>query len=553
MEAVKTHAEFIAEIEELKSQLEEAHDTIEAIRTGEVDAFIVKNGEGHRLYTLKSADHTYRIFIEKMTEGAVTINQDGTVLYCNSSFANLVNCPLKDVLGFNFNDFIPAEHKQKIKKLIAEAWNEEQKIEIELPGKNNNAVPVLLSFNSLEIDDGIALSIIVSNLSYQKQTQQQLKQKNKELEDAQLVTKHLNARLEQTVQERTNELFESREHFKFLADNIPTIVWTANEKGEIEYFNNRWFEYTGKKKDTSINDLQALIHEEDKEAYMQLWKNTVISGRAFEMVHRFKKNNGEYRWHFSHALPFKNNSNEIVNWFGISTDIDDQQKALEKKDEFISIASHELKTPVTSIKGYVQILRFNFEKEGNTNAVALLTKVDSQINKLSVLIGDLLDARKIENGQFQFYETSFDFNELVNEIVEETGKAVIGRDIVCELATSSIVKGDRTKIGQVISNFIDNAAKYSPPGTFIIVRTVNKGNTIKLYVQDFGMGIANEHQLKVFDRFFRVTGEKENTYGGLGLGLYISSEIVKRHQGKIGVESEKGKGATFYFELQTTN
>jgi two-component system, OmpR family, phosphate regulon sensor histidine kinase PhoR len=553
MEAVKTHAEFIAEIEELKSQLEEAHDTIEAIRTGEVDAFVVKNGEGHRLYTLKSADHTYRIFIEKMTEGAVTINQDGIILYCNTSFAKMVNRPLTAVLGFNFNDIIPEEYKQKVKQLIANAWNEEQKTEINLTGKNNTPLPVLLSLNSLEIDDGIALSIIVSNLSYQKQTQQQLKQKNKELEEAQMITKHLNARLEQTVQERTNELFESREHFKFLADNIPTIVWTANEKGEIEYFNNRWFEYTGKEKINSINDLQALIHQDDKAAYMELWKNTVISGKAFEMVHRFKKADGEYRWHFSHALPYKNNSNEIVNWFGISTDIDEQQKALEKKDEFISIASHELKTPVTSIKGYVQILRFNFEKEGNINAAALLTKVDSQINKLSVLIGDLLDARKIENGQFQFHETSFDFNEMVNEIVEETGKAVIGRNIICQLEDTKTVKGDRTKIGQVISNFIDNAAKYSSPDTSIFVTTVNSGNTIKLSVQDFGMGITNEHQLKVFDRFFRVTGEKENTYGGLGLGLYISSEIIKRHNGKIGVKSERGKGATFYFELQTTN
>jgi two-component system CheB/CheR fusion protein len=114
MEVTKTHAEFIAEIEELKSQLEEAHDTIEAIRTGEVDAFIVKNDDGHRLYTLKSADHTYRIFIEKMTEGAVTINQDGVILYSNTSFANMVNRPLTAVLGFNFNDFIPAAFQQKI-------------------------------------------------------------------------------------------------------------------------------------------------------------------------------------------------------------------------------------------------------------------------------------------------------------------------------------------------------------------------------------------------------------------------------------------------------
>jgi two-component system phosphate regulon sensor histidine kinase PhoR len=549
---MKTSEDLLAEIEELKSQLEEAQDTIEAIRTGEVDAFVVKNDNGHRLYTLKSADQTYRIFIEKMTEGAVTINQDGIILYSNTSFANMVQLPLTQVLGSHFDKFIPDDYLTQVRQLIKAAWNEEKKVEIVLPGKNKKPVPVLLSFNSLEIDGGIALSVIVTDLSYQKETEQQLKQKNKQLEEAQLITKNLNAQLERTVKERTNELFESREHFKFLADNIPTIVWTANASGEIDYFNNRWFEYTGEEKINGATDLLCCLHDDDKENYLVLWKEAVECCNPFEMVHRFKKADGEYRWHYSHALPFKNNA-DAVTWFGISTDIDDQQRAIERKDEFISIASHELKTPVTSIKGYVQILRFNFEKEGNAMAAELLARVDNQINKLSTLIGDLLDVRKIENGQFLFHESVFDFNELVNEIVEETGRALMDRNIVCELDNTAMVKGDRNKVGQVISNFIDNAAKYSFADTNIFVRTNNSGNKIKLMVKDLGIGIPKDQQSKVFDRFFRVSGEKENTYAGLGLGLYISSEIIKRHKGNIGLISDKGKGSTFYFELAASD
>jgi len=212
-----------------------------------------------------------------------------------------------------------------------------------------------------------------------------------------------------------------------------------------------------------------------------------------------------------------------------------------------------LKTPVTSIKGYVQILRFNFEKEGNTVAAELLARVDNQINKLSALISDLLDVRKIENGQFQFHESLFDFNEMIKEVVEETGRALIDRNIVCELDGTRQVKGDRNKIGQVISNFIDNAGKYSQADTSIFVRTAINGDKIKLMVQDFGMGIPKDQQSKVFERFFRVTGEAENTYAGLGLGLYISAEIVKRHEGRIGLISDKGKGSTFYFELKGTD
>jgi two-component system phosphate regulon sensor histidine kinase PhoR len=132
---MKTSEDFLAEIEELKSQLEEAQDTIEAIRTGEVDAFVVKNGNGHRLYTLKSADQTYRIFIEKMTEGAVTVNQDGIILYSNTSFANMVNLPLTQVLGSHFDKFIPDNHLIQVRQLIKAAWNEEKKWRLYCPEK----------------------------------------------------------------------------------------------------------------------------------------------------------------------------------------------------------------------------------------------------------------------------------------------------------------------------------------------------------------------------------------------------------------------------------
>ena len=548
MQLEKKYEELISQIGELKSQLNEAQDTIDAIRAGEVDAFVVKNGNGHELYTLKSADQTYRIFIEKMMEGAVTVSMDGTILYSNTSFAEMVNLPLAKVLGFSFESFIPDESKPVIHDLINKAWKEECKAEISLPGKNGKLLPVLLSMNTLEIDGGLALSIIVTDLSFQKETQEQLRQKNNELEQAHLVTKVLNDQLEKTVRERTNELYKSREHFNFLADNIPAIVWTAMPNGKVDYFNKRWFEFTGSSNEMLSNEFWLFIHPDDMQSYFSSWERAVASNSRFENVHRIKNSSNEYKWHFTQALPFNDPNNETVAWFGISTDIDEQKRALEKKDEFISIASHELKTPVTSIKGYVQLLRFNFQQEGNKNAADLLTKADVQINKLTNLISDLLDVRKIENGQLRYHEEKFDFNELVKEIVEETER-VTRHTIECDLAPTCAISGDRNKIGQVITNFIDNAGKYSPANAVIKVKTFRNKNRIRLTVQDFGLGIPKDQQAKVFERFFRVTGEKENTYAGLGLGLYISSEIIKRHSGTIGVESEQGKGSIFNFEL----
>ena len=544
----KTYGELVTQIEQLKLLLSEAQETIEAIRRGEVDAFIVKNNNVHEVYTLKSADQTYRIFIEKMTEGAVTISREGTILYCNTSFANMLDLPLTKVLGQSFENFIPDGYKDAITRLIAIAWTEECKAEIILPGKNKRPVPVLLSLNTMEIAGGLAMSIIITDLSSQKNTQEELKQKNAQLEQAQLITKKMNDELEQTVRERTNELYKSREHFKFLADNIPAIVWTASPDGEMDYFNKRWYDFTGKDYVQIHKEFRLFIHPDETDAYGNLWNKAVSTGTPFELVHRLRDGHGEYRWHFSQALPFRNDDNDIVAWFGISTDIDEQKRALEKKDEFISIASHELKTPVTSIKGYVQLLRYNFQQEGNSHAADLLTKADVQINKLTSLISDLLDVSKIENGQLLYHEEKFDFNELVKEIIEETER-VTKHPIKCELSATCTISGDRNKIGQVITNFIDNAGKYSPTDAVIKIKTVNRNNRISLYVQDYGLGIPKDQQAKIFERFFRVNGEKENTYAGLGLGLYISAEIIKRHKGSIGVESEQGKGSIFNFEL----
>jgi two-component system CheB/CheR fusion protein len=192
-------------------------------------------------------------------------------------------------------------------------------------------------------------------------------------------------------------------------------------------------------------------------------------------------------------------------------------------------------------------MRFAHEK--NTNAVELLNRMERQINKLTLLINDLLDVTKIEGGKFQFHETYFDFNELVMEITEEMQQITQQHTIVMKLALTTKIYGDRERIGQVITNFLSNAIKYSPCSNKIILTTLRNAKQITLCVHDFGIGISKEKQSQVFDRFFRVSGAKEDTFPGLGLGLFISAEIIKRHNGTISVKSAKDKGSTFCFTL----
>ncbi len=222
---------------------------------------------------------------------------------------------------------------------------------------------------------------------------------------------------------------------------------------------------------------------------------------------------------------------------------------MNKKDDFISIASHELKTPVTSLKAYTQILQFESAKAGDKNKEMMLTKMDAQVNKLTALINDLLDTSNLQNGKLKYIKQHFLFNDLAKEIVEEVQKTAPKHEIFIEANTHLEVNADRERIGQVLRNLLANSVKYCDDCEKIIVKIERKDNKALCSVADFGIGIALTEQDKIFNKFYRASGKNLHTYPGLGLGLYISKQIIERHYENIWVESEPAKGSTFYFTL----
>ena len=225
------------------------------------------------------------------------------------------------------------------------------------------------------------------------------------------------------------------------------------------------------------------------------------------------------------------------------------QEISRQKDDFISMASHELKTPVTSIKAFAQLLQNDFTAVGDVEAATMLSKMNSQIVKLTSLIGDLLDVSRMEGGKLQYHLDYFCFNEMIVETVREVQLTSKSHRITVDLVNVPRVYGDEDRLSQVLTNLLSNAIKYSPRSRKIEVFSSFENGVIALMVRDHGIGIRKEKQAKLFQRFFRVNGAKEDTYPGLGLGLYISSEIIKRHNGIIGLKSIKGKGSTFYFKI----
>jgi signal transduction histidine kinase len=227
--------------------------------------------------------------------------------------------------------------------------------------------------------------------------------------------------------------------------------------------------------------------------------------------------------------------------------ITDKKLLESQRDDFIAIATHELKTPITSIKAYTQVLQRRFAQANEQTSADLLTKMDNQIDKLTKLVGDLLDVSKIETGKLEYNMTDFSPKELVNEVVEELSRTSEKHLIRTSVTNKHDVYGDKYRIGQVLSNLVENAIKYSPSGGKIHLRVSDRGDEVIFSVRDEGIGIGKRDQQKVFERFFR-TGENK-VAPGFGLGLFISSEIVKNHQGKLWVESKKGVGSTFIFSL----
>lgn len=354
------------------------------------------------------------------------------------------------------------------------------------------------------------------------------------------------------TQDKRNEqeLKDREEKFRLLANEMPQFVWTADANGNVNYFNQSLYNYTGLTEDKVTNDKWIeFTHPEERAENLKVWMNAVKAGKDYLFENRFRRQDGVYRWQLSRAKPHKDVNGNIQMWVGTSTDINEIKELDEQKDYFISMASHELKTPITSIKGYVQILEMKYRNTEDQFLKNALKVVHKQIETLSTLVADLLDISKIKTGSLQLRKVSFSINNLIAEIVAEFQQINPQNKITFITSDSIEVCADEDNIRQVIINFLTNALKYSPNTKNVEVSLKLNATDVLIAVKDFGIGISLENQKKIFDRFFRVEGKNEKTFPGFGIGLYIAAEIIRKHNGNIGVNSEIGKGSTFYFTL----
>lgn len=244
-----------------------------------------------------------------------------------------------------------------------------------------------------------------------------------------------------------------------------------------------------------------------------------------------------------------NERQEPVRLSGVLQDITEQRQDEQRKNDFISMVSHELKTPLTSLLGYVQMLQLITRKQGDEKLNGVLEKSQAQVKKMTTMINGFLDMSRFQSGKIYLQKQEFLLNQLLEETVAETLLVNGSHEISFVQCAPVLITADRDKIGQVVTNLLSNAVKYSPKGSRITVSCQARNKLATVSVTDEGVGINQANREKLFDRFFRVEGKQAETISGFGIGLYLSAEIIERHQGKIWVESEPGEGSTFYFEI----
>lgn len=377
------------------------------------------------------------------------------------------------------------------------------------------------------------------------------------------ITEKVRAQLE--VKAKTEALLrssfeqQSAIRFKTLADSMPQIVWTADADGKIDYFNQRWYSYLRLPDKTfPINDLTENMHPDDVAGYFGNWNISVDTGNPFQVEFRFRDQNnpGHYCWLLAKALPITDPNGAIVKWHGSFTDINDLklaqlsiQQLVKEKEDFIHIASHELKTPVTSLKGSIQLLeRMSGEGALTEEMDVLIQMAVRQVNKLSRMVGDLLDVARMDADKIELVGRDFLLQEAIADSLEQVRFLAPKSTIRVDGPTDIRIHSNKERIEQVITNFLSNAIKYSPEGAVIVLEPSLLDGHLRISVTDHGIGIPSSKLPFVFDRFFRVEGSSDK-FSGLGLGLYISAGIVSRLRGDIGAMSELGKGSTFWFTL----
>jgi PAS domain S-box-containing protein len=563
--AAQTHEQLTDEVADLRDRLADASGTLSAIRNGEVDAVLVHGPWGDQLFTLKGADEPYRVLIEEMNQGAVTLSADGSILYSNRRFADLLKTPLERIVGLAFEAFVAPSERAQFATLLEAGRTGASAGEITLSAGDASAVPMQLALGPLPAGSAAPICLVATDLTERRRVEHELKE----------------ARIAAALR-------EGAQRYSFLADTVPQIIWTARPDGTVDYFNKAWLDYTGLTLAQTNWGWKPVLHPADLQPCIERWTHSFTTGENLEIEYRFKRaSDGAYRWHVGRALPMRDEDGKIVQWVGTCTDIDDAKRSketlqaahdelglrvlertseleesnkhlLQKNQEiqnFYHTVSHELKTPLTSAREFISIVMDGLAGPLNETQQEYLGIARQSCHRLRVCINDLMDATRLETGKLTLEMKRGSLATLIQQLVTLLGPVAARKKISLRhevQADLPDVPFDENRLMQVLVNLVNNAVKFTPENGHVTITAGEAPDDPEYFhvcVKDTGCGIAPAELERVFECLYQVPNSDGGSEQGVGLGLYICRELVQSHGGKIWIESELGKGSTFCFSI----
>ncbi len=369
------------------------------------------------------------------------------------------------------------------------------------------------------------------------------------------------------------EVSETADRFTQLANTIPQLAWMAKPDGNLFWYNDRWYQFTGMAPESQLGWGWESVHDpQELPRVVEKWKAALAKGEPWEDTFPLRRHDGVYRWHLSQARPYRNSSGQIMLWFGTNTDITDQLKLAEEreellaaeraarseaekigrmKDEFLGTLSHELRTPLNAMLGWSQILQ-RTEPDSETMQEGLKT-IERNARIQTQLIEDLLDMSRIISGKVRLDVQRVELPPIIKAAIESVrpsadAKLIRLKHVLDPLA--SPIAGDPNRLQQIIWNLLSNAIKFTPKEGRIEVLLERVNSHVEITISDTGQGIKPEFLPYVFDRFRQADSSTTRQQGGLGLGLAIVKQLVELHGGTVNARSAgEGQGATFSVAL----
>jgi PAS domain S-box-containing protein len=487
---------------------------------------------------LRDREEELSDFFENATIGLHRVGPDGILLWANRSEMEMLGYTAEEYIGRHISDIhVDQENIAAILRRLS-AGETLHNHPARLRCKNGSIRDVLISSNVANKDD--------------------------QFRHTRCFTRDVTE-----IVAATEALQESEHKFRLLADNIPQLAWMTDPKGNVYWYNRRWYDYTG----TTLEEVQGwkwevVFDPAELERVICSWKHCLSQGIPWEDTFPLRRHDGEMRWHLSRAIPIKDEDGNILHWFGTNTDIEDIRNVKEEltsakeaalaaskaKDQFLAVLSHEMRTPLTPCLLTASSMAIQPGTPDECRQAFL--NIQRNLELEARLIDDLLDIMLIAKGKMSFHMTVIDAHHKIELAIEICQPDVIDKQITLNVDLAAVqhhITADSARFQQVIWNLVKNAVKFTPNNGTISIKTYNRGEHLVIDVQDSGIGIKPDVMPHIFDAFEQGERNKARKYGGLGLGLSISRSIVEGHRGTLQVFSDgDGQGSRFVVEFQTT-